>query len=299
MRPPRNAPPAPATSTSGSSRLLPTPSPSPRSPSSWRTRYLGFRRIDPRPIPPSEFLRPLAMARRPAVLLPALAYTIVFAYAGVFITVLVPQFFQLKFGLDAAQVGLQFISLVVGAVLGEQLAGWGSDRLVLWRARRAAAARGAGGAADVEAAREPEMRLAASYPGFVLATVGLVVWGVQLQNAAPGRWNVTPDVGGGVAYFGLQLVTTPLYAYCLESYRADPRFRSRAARADAVLVPLPVRRCSASRSRSTRRTARSPSATPSLRACSRRCQEPAFSWSSRARYGGSGGGAVANRWSAF
>ncbi|EIN08318.1 MFS general substrate transporter [Punctularia strigosozonata HHB-11173 SS5] len=181
--------------------------------SRWYSKYATFHRIDSRPVRPFEFVYPLLMARRPVVLLPTIAYTIVFAYAGVFITVLVPQFFQLKFNLNASQVGLQFISLIVGAVLGEQLAGWGSDRLVRWRAERARN-RGNGD-------REPEMRLLASYPGFVLATAGLAVWGVQLQNAPPGKWNVTPDVGGGIAYFGLQLVTTPLYAYCLESYQAD------------------------------------------------------------------------------
>lgn len=172
-------------------------------------RSLYFRRIDPRPIRAVEFVYPFAMATRLPVLLCSISYAVTFAYAGILMTVGVPQFFQSKFGLDDSQIGLQFISVIIGAILGEQLAGYGSDWLMRWRTRRA------------EGAREPEMRLAASWPGFVLATVGIVVWGVQLSNATTGKWNVTPDIGSGIAYFGLQLVTTPLYAYCLESYSED------------------------------------------------------------------------------
>ncbi|EIN08489.1 MFS general substrate transporter [Punctularia strigosozonata HHB-11173 SS5] len=203
MRPSRTPDNLPA---SGSSDTLTTPSTG--SGQTW-SAYVRFRRIDPRPLRPAEFVRPFRMALRPPVLLCTIAYSVAFAYAGVLLTVLVPQFFGAKFGLDAAQVGLQFVALVIGAVLGEQVAGYGSDRLVRWRSAKA------GGA------REPEMRLPASYPGFVLAAVGLVIWGVRLQQAKEGRWNVTPDVGGGIAYFGLQLVTTPVYAYCLETYKED------------------------------------------------------------------------------
>lgn len=56
----------------------------------------------------------------------------------------------------------------------------------------------------------PEYRLGLAAPGFLLAIVGLisklylfikarelandilVVWGVQLQNAVEGKWNITP-----------------------------------------------------------------------------------------------------------
>ena len=54
------------------------------------------------------------------------------------------------------------IALLLGAVIGEPLAGYGSDLLVSWRTKRA------GGE------RLPEYRLPLAYPGFVLAFVGLI-----------------------------------------------------------------------------------------------------------------------------
>ena len=56
----------------------------------------------------------------------------------------------------------------------------------------------------------PEHRLWLSHLGFVTVIVGLIVFGVQLQNATPMQWNVTPIVGAGIAAFGNQIVTTVL-----------------------------------------------------------------------------------------
>ncbi|KAJ7439457.1 MFS multidrug transporter [Mycena latifolia] len=168
--------------------------------------YFTFHVYDRRPITLREICRPLIMIWRPVVLLPTLAYAITFAYTNVLMTVLVPQLFGLKFHLTPGQISLQFIALLIGGVLGEQLAGYGSDRLVNWRTKRA------GGR------RIPEFRLALAPPRFLLAIIGLIVWGVQLQNATPGKWNVTPDVGSAIAIFGQQLVTTVCVTYAIESY---------------------------------------------------------------------------------
>ncbi|EIN04884.1 MFS general substrate transporter [Punctularia strigosozonata HHB-11173 SS5] len=167
---------------------------------------LRFRRIDPRPLHPSEFFGPLLMVFRPPIILCTLGYSFIFSYAGIIIGVLIPQFLQTKFRLNNAQAGLQFVGPIIGGVISEQIGGRGSDWLMSYRTRRA------GGR------REPEMRLAASYPGFLLGAIGVIVWGVQLQNATPGKWNVTPVIGSSIAWAGLQLASTPVYAYCLEAY---------------------------------------------------------------------------------
>ncbi|KAJ7460933.1 MFS multidrug transporter [Mycena galericulata] len=171
----------------------------------WRS-YITFYVYDPRHISLGEVFRPLIMIWRPVVLLPALAYAITFSYTNVLMTIQIPQLFGEKFHLTPGQMSLQFISLLIGAVLGEQLAGYGSDVLVNWRTRRA------GGR------RIPEFRLALAPPGFMLAIIGLIVWGIQLQNATVGKWNVTPDIGSAIALFGQQLVTTVCVTYAIESY---------------------------------------------------------------------------------
>jgi len=101
------------------------------------------------------------------------------------------------------------IAQLIGALLGELLAGVGSDYFVNWRTRRTGE-------------RVPEYRLAMVYPGgFLLSIVGLVVWGVQLQNATPGVWNITPDVGSAVSIFGQQVVATVCTTYAIESYISE------------------------------------------------------------------------------
>ena len=57
---------------------------------------------------------------------------------------------------------------------------------------------------------DPEYRLWLSHLGFVTVIVGMIVFGVQLQNATKGQWNVTPIVGGAISAFGNQVVTTVL-----------------------------------------------------------------------------------------
>ncbi|KAJ7661697.1 major facilitator superfamily domain-containing protein [Mycena rosella] len=171
--------------------------------------YVSFQVFDRRPISVQEIFRPLAMVFRPVVLLPALAYSITFCYTNVMMTILIPQLFGENFHLTPGQMSLQFISLLVGAVLGEQIAGYGSDVLVNWRTKRA------GGR------RVPEFRLILATPGFLLAIIGVIIWGIQLQNGVEGKWNVTPDIGSAIAIFGQQLVTTVCVTYAIESYLED------------------------------------------------------------------------------
>lgn len=143
-----------------------------------------------------------------------------------------------------------------GAILGEIVAGTGSDLWMLWRTKRA------------NGNREPEFRLPFAIPGVLVAVrevlprrrvsrsqltsasslpqaVGIIIFGVQLQNTQAGHWvsaagisaprlphqfvdsvsplgqNVTPVIGVAIALFGTQLVTTVIYAYTVESQPAE------------------------------------------------------------------------------
>ncbi|GAA5857965.1 hypothetical protein JCM1840_000986 [Sporobolomyces johnsonii] len=178
---------------------------------SWWSPYITFKRRSNAPWSqlPKEIIRPIGIALAPTVMLPTLAYAIAFAYSNVLLTVEIPSLLGRKYNLNAQGVGLQFVGAVVGAALGELIAGRGSDMFIAWRTRRA------GGN------REPEMRLPLALPGYLLCAVGIIVFGVQLQNTEAGHWNVTPIVGVAIAIFGLQLVTTVSYAYVVESMPPD------------------------------------------------------------------------------
>lgn len=179
--------------------------------STFTQEYLRFKRIDPKPIRLADFLHPFTLVARPRVLLPALAYAMVFCLGTVFPSLEIPQLYEVKFGLNPQQMGLQYISLIVGTVIGEQLGGVMSDRWM--RARQAKLAPSGRVVA-------PEYRLWLSYLGFVLTIVGDIVFTVQTDRASS-KWNVTPDIGAGLAAAGNQIVTTVLITYAVDCHREE------------------------------------------------------------------------------
>lgn len=161
-----------------------------------------FRRIDHTPIKLWDFVRPLTLAARPCVLIPAVAYSMVFCLAGVLPTIEIPQIYVEEFHFNTQQVGLQNISFIVGTLLGEQVGGFASD---WWMTRR-------------RGKPAPEFRLWLSYIGYLLAIGGIIIFLVRLQEAGE-HWNVTPTVGAGIAAAGNQIVTTVLITYAVDCYR--------------------------------------------------------------------------------
>ncbi|KAF9737648.1 hypothetical protein PMIN02_001271 [Paraphaeosphaeria minitans] len=177
---------------------------------SFQDSYFKFRRIDPTPITAYEFVSPLRLAVCPCVMIPAASYATVFLFASVLSTVEVPQLFGQKFHLNAQQIGLQFLSLIIGSVVGEQIGGRASD---MWM-RRAGRKRPGGRPA-------PEFRLWLTYLGYALVICGIVVFLVRIEQAAPLKWNVTPLVGVAIAAAGNQIVTTVLITYAVDCYHEE------------------------------------------------------------------------------
>jgi hypothetical protein len=160
------------------------------------------KRLDPRPISILDFLSPFYLAKKPRILVAALVTAITFCYGNIVFVVEMPLTFEKKFGLDAQQTGLQFIPIVIGCILGEQISGPMSDYFMKIYRRR----RGRVGPAD---------RLWLTYLGFLTIIAGLLVWGFQLERAK--TWNVTPCVGIAVASFGNQIQSTILTAYAIDT----------------------------------------------------------------------------------
>jgi len=175
----------------------------------FKRQYMSFRRIDPTPIKWTEFTHPLTLFTNIPVLIAAIAYSMVFLFCSVLNSVEVPQLLQSKFELNAQQLGLQFLGLIIGSLLGEQLGGFMSDMWMNARARR------------IGHKPAPEYRLWLSYIGFLLAIAGSVVFLVCTEQAETGKWTVVPVVGTGIAAFGNQVVTTVLTTYAVDTYPQD------------------------------------------------------------------------------
>jgi MFS family permease len=172
----------------------------------WKEQYLKFRRIDPTPITPMEFISPLRLAKYPCIMIPAAAYAMVFL-TQVLTTVEIPQLFGEKFHFNAQQLGLQFLGTIVGSIIGEQIGGHSSDLWMRWRSKKIAPNNPA-----------PEFRLWLSYIGIILTMTGTIVFLVRIQQAPDLHWNVTPIVGAGISAAGNQIVTTVLITYAIDCY---------------------------------------------------------------------------------
>ncbi|PLB47492.1 MFS general substrate transporter [Aspergillus steynii IBT 23096] len=162
------------------------------------------RRLDARSLRMREFIEPIFLCRYYAVLIPAVAHSIVFCYGNIALIVEMPIAFGEKFAFDAQQIGLQFIAIIIGCLLGEQLSGPLSD----WFLRGLSKRRGYTRPAD---------RLWLSYIGFGTVVAGLLTWGFQLDKAT--SWNVTPCIGAAIASFGNQIITTILISFAVDSYK--------------------------------------------------------------------------------
>ncbi|KAF8208702.1 major facilitator superfamily domain-containing protein [Mycena galopus ATCC 62051] len=176
--------------------------------SKFKEMYFNFRRIDPRPLTWWDFTHPFIYFRRPRVWIPAMAYAMIFMWTGIMPTILIPQTFPQKFHFNTQQVGLQFLSVILGSVVGEQVGGRASDWW-MWRRHR-----------KIDASPPYEFRLWLGYIGHILSIIGVVVFLIQ-TGVLTDTWNITPLVGVTICSVGNQIVTTIMITYAVDCYRED------------------------------------------------------------------------------
>jgi MFS family permease len=172
--------------------------------------FLGpetFGRINPDPLSWKDFVHPFIYFTKPAVWIPAMSYAMIFLWSNIMPTIEIPQIFPEKYDLNTQQVGLQFLSFILGSIIGEQIGGRMSDFWMNHRQKKTGSAPPA------------EYRLWLSYIGQALAIVGVIIF--LVQTAASKTWNITPLVGTTIGAVGNQLVTTVYITYAVDCYRED------------------------------------------------------------------------------
>lgn len=143
------------------------------------------------------------MFYRPVVLLclpPILWATLVMSVAIGFVVAISSNFasaFGATYGFAAWQSGLCFISALIGTLLGIYFGGKLSDQIADFLTRRN------GGI------REPEMRLPAMMIGLIASPLGLILYGVGINNHAP--W-IMPTLGLGFCQYSPS--PRPAWARC-------------------------------------------------------------------------------------
>ncbi|RLV95268.1 Efflux pump vrtL [Spathaspora sp. JA1] len=134
------------------------------------------------------------------VFIAALAYGICFMHDNIATNVEIPQVMYIKFQLGPQALGLQFLSFIVGSLIGE-VGGWLSDKWVQWGRKNN---------------RGNSFRIWITYPGFITSIIGIVEFGVQIDRAEH-KWNITPLIGLAISAFGFQILTSPLIAYSMDT----------------------------------------------------------------------------------
>ncbi|KAK0748224.1 major facilitator superfamily domain-containing protein [Apiosordaria backusii] len=102
------------------------------------------------------------------------------------------------------QVGVCFVSALIGSLAGIPLGGWWGDKVADYFTKRN------------NGIRDPEMRLPAMIPAMITAPLGLVVFGVGIERGL--HWMV-PNVGIALLNFAIVQGTNVALVYVIDAYR--------------------------------------------------------------------------------
>lgn len=141
------------------------------------------------------------------ILIPIYAHTMVFNLSAAMLTVEIPQLFAVRFGFNAEQIGLQFIGIIVGTIVGEAF-----NATVLRWLRRRAEQHQQQGKSTKKAANPPDY-LFSSYLGFCCMIAGLTIFCILLGKIKPIDYKVGPIIGIGIVAFGNQVVASFLIPF--------------------------------------------------------------------------------------
>lgn len=149
------------------------------------------------------FFRPLGLIVLPSILWATLVQSVTIGFL-VAVTSNVAVAYSKAYGFQPWQVGLAFISAILGSLIGIPAGGQLGDFVADWFTRRN------GGM------RTPEMRL----PGVVLSLIttplALVLYGVSIQYKL--HW-IGPTIGLGLLNFSITQATNICLVYAIDAYR--------------------------------------------------------------------------------
>ncbi|KAI5962521.1 uncharacterized protein KGF55_003597 [Candida pseudojiufengensis] len=148
-------------------------------------------------------LNPFKYLKYWKIFIPTFGYTILFMHGNIALNVQIPQVMYTKYGLGPMALGLQFIGFIIGTIIGE-IGGYLSDKLLIWGKKNG---------------KGSSFRLWLTYPGYIFCIVGLIVFGVVIDQT--NTYHVKTVVGLAISAFGLQVSTSPIIAYCIDQNSKD------------------------------------------------------------------------------
>lgn len=176
---------------------------------SWKDQYLHVRRRNRAPFNLYEFVEPFVWGLYLPIFAAYFAHGICNSMANPGINIILPKVYKEVYGFNVQQVGLQYLSMMVGLVLGEQLGGPLSD-LFMKRSRLL----------RQERSTISELRIWAAYIGAAIAISGVLVYTIMLSKAEEGHWTIIPNIGIALAGAGNQIVAIVAITYAIDKMGA-------------------------------------------------------------------------------
>lgn len=160
---------------------------------------------DPRQPNAFKFLLlPLQLMWYPSIFFSGILIGGVLAWFNVFTGTMALVFGNAPYNFSTNMIGLTYLACLIGASFGCFFAGWFSDRVAIFMARRN------------NGIKEPEARLWAALIPLVLHPAGCVLYGV---GAAHGIHWVGLCFGLGLVTFGIVMGSTLALCYCVDCYK--------------------------------------------------------------------------------
>lgn len=177
--------------------------------SAFADQYLKIRRRNKAPFNLYEFVEPFIWGLYLPVFTAYVAHGICNSMANPGINIILPKEYKEVYGFNVQQVGLQYLSMMVGLVLGEQIGGPLSD-LFMKKGRLLSKSR----------STSAELRLWAAYLGAAIAITGVLVYTIMLSKAEHHHWTIVPNIGIALAGVGNQIVAIVAITYAIDKMGA-------------------------------------------------------------------------------
>ncbi|KAK7063372.1 MFS general substrate transporter [Favolaschia claudopus] len=154
-----------------------------------------------------DFARPFQMLKYFPIVVLGFFAAVAFTLGSVMPAQTVSALFRTFYGWGSARTGVALsVSTTVGGVLGEVVSGPVIDKL-MERARKR------------EGHVRPEARLHGMWPAIFLLPGGLLIFGFSIANHELKRSYIGAAVGMAVTCFAVQMIQTPIIAYCVDCYK--------------------------------------------------------------------------------
>ncbi|KAJ7154357.1 MFS general substrate transporter [Mycena crocata] len=154
-----------------------------------------------------DFWRPFQMLKYFPVVVLGWFGAVAFTLGSVMPAQTVSALFRTYYKWGSARTGVALsVSTTIGGVLGEVVSGPVIDKLMERARKRSGRVR-------------PESRLHGMWPAIFLLPAGLLVFGFSIENHALNHSYVGATVGMAITCFAVQMITTPIIAYCVDCYK--------------------------------------------------------------------------------